>query len=177
MFQVNHYERISVVWWLANQSSNPVVQDRFLGEKNMNLLFNFNTVNLLLKANVGRERTNVFILECLGGTVVKLWRQESWEGGEVGKVRKVGGWWSWKGGKGDREWGGKVRGFWFYSKAGDAERVQDFIFLFLLLIKVTKRQDGFTNFCIALGMERLSLHLPQAVRNIVCTSEVECGGV
>ena len=49
-----------------------MVQDRFLGEKNMNLLFNFNTVNLLLKANVGRERTNVFILECLGGTVVKL---------------------------------------------------------------------------------------------------------
>ena len=56
MFQVNHYERISVVRWLANHSSNPVVQDCFLGGKNMNLLFNFNIVNLLLKSNVGREK-------------------------------------------------------------------------------------------------------------------------
>ena len=40
-----------------------------------------------------------------------------------------------------------------------------------------KRQDGFKIFCIAQGMERLSLHLLQAVRNIVCALEVGCGDV
>ena len=37
-----------------------------------------------------------------------------------------------------------------------------------MLIQGTKRQDGFKIFCVALGVERLSLHLPQAVRNIMC---------
>ena len=69
-----------------------------------------------------------------------------------------------------------MRGFWFYSRVGDAESVHDFIFLFLMLIKGTKRQDVFKVFCIAPGMEKLSLHLPQAVRNIVCALEVGCGG-
>ena len=66
-------------------------------------------------------------------------------------------------------------GFWFYSRVGDAERVQHFIFLFLILIKRTKRQDGFKIFCMAPEMERLSLHLLQAVRNLVYALEVGCG--
>ena len=33
-----------------------MVQDRFLGGKNMNLLFNCNIVNLHLKTNVGRDK-------------------------------------------------------------------------------------------------------------------------
>ena len=37
-----------------------------------------------------------------------------------------------------------------------------------MLIKRTKRWDGFKIFCISLGVERLSLDLPQAVRNIMC---------
>ena len=45
-----------MVSWLANQRSNPVVQDRFLGGKSMNLHFDSNIVNLL-KTNVGREKT------------------------------------------------------------------------------------------------------------------------
>ena len=60
-----------------------MVQDRFLGEKDMILLFNSNIVTLLLKTNVGREKT-CFYFGCFNC---------SWEGGEVGKVRKVG-WWS-----------------------------------------------------------------------------------
>ena len=48
----------------------------FLGTENMNLLFNSDIVNLLLKTNVGRERrTNVAILDCFN-----CW----WDGGEVG---------------------------------------------------------------------------------------------
>ena len=50
-------------------------------------------------------------------------------------------------------------------------------FLFLILIKGTKRQDGFKIFCVAPEMERLSLDLPQAVRNLVCALEVGCGVV
>ena len=40
-----------------------------------------------------------------------------------------------------------------------------------------KRQDGFKNFCMGLGMERLSLHLLQAVSNIVYPVEIGCGSV
>ena len=58
-----------------------MVQDRFLGE-NKNLLFNSNIVKLLLKTNVGREKT-CFYFECFNCR---------WEGGEVRKVGKVGGW-------------------------------------------------------------------------------------
>ena len=60
----------------------------FLGTGNMNLLFNSDIVNLLLKTNVGRERrTNVAILDCFN-----CW----WEGGEVG-----GSWfYSWVGNAG-----------------------------------------------------------------------------
>ena len=48
----------------------------FPGMENMNLLFNSDIVNLLLKTNVGRDRrTNVVILDCFN-----CW----WEGGEVG---------------------------------------------------------------------------------------------
>ena len=43
-----------------NQSSNPVVQDRFLGGENMNLLFNSDIVNLLLKTNEGREKAECY---------------------------------------------------------------------------------------------------------------------
>ena len=47
-----------------------------------------------------------------------------------------------------------------------------FYLFFLMLIKERKRRDGFKIFCMAPGMEKLSLHLPQAVRNIVCALEV-----
>ena len=48
----------------------------FPGTENMNLLFNSDIVNLLLKTNVGRERrANVAILDCFN-----YW----WKGGEVG---------------------------------------------------------------------------------------------
>ena len=43
-----------------------------------------------------------------------------------------------------------------------------------MLIKGTKRQDGFKIFRMAPGMERLSLHLLQIVRNIICALEVGC---
>ena len=44
--------------------------------ENMNLLFNSDNVNILLKTNVGRERrTNDVILDCFN-----CW----WEGGDVG---------------------------------------------------------------------------------------------
>ena len=60
------------------------------------------------------------------GRVVRLGRWERWESGEIEKVGKVGGWSGWE----DRR------------VVGDAEWVQNFIFLFLMLIKGTKRQDG-----------------------------------
>ena len=52
-----------------------------------------------------------------GGMLVRLGRWERWKVGEVEKMEKMTGW-----------WGGKVGGFWFYSRVGDAEWVQDFIF-------------------------------------------------
>ena len=58
-----------------------MVQDCFLGEKNMNLLFNFNNVHLLFKTMWGDKRP-VFILEYFNCKS---------EGGEVGKVGKVAG--------------------------------------------------------------------------------------
>ena len=99
-----------------------------------------------------------------GRRLVTLGRWKRWHGGEVEMVEKVTGWWD-----------GKVGGFWFYSRVGDAEWVQDFIFLFLILIKGTKRPDGFKLFCMAPRMERLLLHLPQAFRNKVYALEVGCG--
>ena len=73
-------------------------------------------------------------------------REVRWQGGKGGgerwggKVVKV----RWQGGKGGEErWGGKVGGSWFYSRVGDAGWVQDFIFLFLMLINRRKGQDGF----------------------------------
>ena len=81
----------------------------------------------------------------------------------------------WGGKKISEWWGGKMGGVWFYSKVvGDADWVQDFFFLFLMLIKGTKRQDGFKIFRMAPGMERLSLHLLRIVRNIICALEVGC---
>ena len=59
-----------MVSWLANQSSNPAVGDRFPGGENMNLLYNSDIVSLLLKTNAGRDRRPNFvclifcILEC-----------------------------------------------------------------------------------------------------------------
>ena len=72
-----------------------------------------------------------------------------------------------------------MRGFWFYSRVGDAESVHDFIFLFLMLIKGTKRQDVFKIICMAPGIERLSLCLQQTVKNIVCAlvGKFKCGKV
>ena len=99
-----------------------------------------------------------------GRRLVTLGRWKRWHGGEVEKVEKVTGWWD-----------GKVGAFWFYSRVGDAGWVQDFIFLFLILIKGTKRRNGFKLFCMAPGMERLLLHLPQAFRNKVYALEVGCG--
>ena len=73
-----------------------------------------------------QRRSNVAILECL---------DSRWEGGEVGKV---GDWCGWEG---RRVVGGKIGGSGFYSRVGDAECVQNFSFLFLILIKGTKRQN------------------------------------
>ena len=36
-----------------------------------------------------------------------------------------------------------MEGSWLYSRIGDAGWLQDFIFLFLMLINGTKEQDGF----------------------------------
>ena len=63
-------------------------------------------------------------------------------------------------------------------KGGEC-RVQNFIFLFLMLIKGTKRQDVFKIICMAPGIERLSLCLQQTVKNIVCAlvGKFKCGKV
>ena len=55
-------------------------------------------------------------------------------------------WEIWKGGEVVRWQGGKVGVPWFYSRVGDAGRVQDFIFLFLMLIKGAKGRDEFKIF-------------------------------
>ena len=106
-----------------------------------------------------------------GGKVGRKVRWQGGKGGESGKVarwERWGEWWGgskvgkagkrgevarwerwgrevrWQGGKGGGErWGGKVGGSWFYSRVGDAGWVQDFIFLFLMLINRRKGQDEF----------------------------------
>ena len=62
-----------------------MVQDCFLREENINLLFNSDIVNILLKTNVRTKKANVVIFECFNcrWEVVKLGR---WEDGEAGKV-------------------------------------------------------------------------------------------
>ena len=64
----------------------------------MNLLFNSDIVNLLLKTNAGTKGLMLLFWSALivDGKVVRLGR---WEGSGVGKVR----------------------GSWFYSRVGDAE--------------------------------------------------------
>ena len=99
-----------------------------------------------------------------GGRVVRLGIWEKWKVGLVEKVEKVIEWWA-----------GKVGGVNLYSRVGDADWVQYLFFLFLMLIKGTKRWNGFKIFRMAPGMERLSLHLLRFVRNIICASEVWCG--
>ena len=76
---------------------------------------------------------------------------EEWWGREVGKVRecwswkvgKVGDWWDRKVGEVGEWWRGKVGGSWFCSRVNGSGSVQCFFFLFLMLIKGAKRQDGF----------------------------------
>ena len=41
----------------------------------------------------GEKKPNFVTLECFDCR---------WEGGEVGRIRKVGGWWGWQCGKGER---------------------------------------------------------------------------
>ena len=81
-----------MVWWLANQSSNPVVWDLFPGGENKDFAFQFWYCEPSLKNQCGERRPNVIILECFNCR---------WEGGEFGKVGKLGVWWSW-GGKGGK---------------------------------------------------------------------------
>ena len=84
-----------------------MVQDSIPGGENMNLLFNSDIKNLLLK-------TEGLMLLFWSALIVdvRMVRLGRWEGGEVGKVGKVG-----------QCWGGKVGGSWFYLRVGDAEWV------------------------------------------------------
>ena len=59
----------------------------------------------------------------------------------------------------------------FLFKGGGC-RVSPRFCLFIFDIKGMKRQDGFKIFCMAPGMERLSLHLLQVIRNKICALEV-----
>ena len=68
-----------------------------------------------------------------------------------GKLGKTGKWWC-----------EKVGGSWFYSRVGNTGWVQDFILLFLMLMKGTKGVDWKFS-CMPAGMERHSLDLPWAV--------------
>ena len=47
--------------WLTSLSFNSVVRDRFLGEENMDLLFNSDIVNILLKTD-GEEKEGLILL-------------------------------------------------------------------------------------------------------------------
>ena len=67
------------------------------------------------------------------------------------------------------------RRFLVLLKGGGCRVSPRFHLLFLILIKGTKRPDGFKLFCMAPRMERLLLHLPQAFRNKVYALEVGCG--
>ena len=50
--------------------------------------------------------------------------------------------------------------------------------LFVFVVNQGNEEAGWVyEFLLRLGMERLSLHLLLAVKNIVCASEVGCGGV
>ena len=59
---------------------------------------------------------------------------------------------------------------------GEGCRVSPRFHLFvLMLIKGTNSLDGFKTFCMTPGMERLSLHLPQAFTNKVYALKAGCG--
>ena len=54
---------------------------------------------------------------------------------------------------------------------------QDFIFLFLMLIKGMRRRDEFKFLCVTPGTEGFFLDLLRAAKNRVCALKVGCGGV
>ena len=58
-----------------------------------------------------------------------------------------------------------MEGSWLYSRMGDVGLLQNFIFLFLMLINKTKEQDGFKIISLAEEIERLSLDLTQATKS------------
>ena len=61
-----------------------------------------------------------------------------------------------------------MEGCWLYSRVGDEGWLQDFIFLFLMLINGTKEQDIFKIIllsCVTGEMERLVLDLTEAAKN------------
>ena len=59
---------------------------------------------------------------------------------------------------------------------GEGCRVSPRFYLFVFDINQGNKEAGCIKFCMALGMERLSLQLLQAVRNIVYPFKVGCGG-
>ena len=81
--KVNCNECTLVASWLANQSSNSVVQDRSPGGEDMDLLFNSDIVNLLLKTNGGRHRKPNFVIfvvwsaVIVDGWIVVAWSRKS----------------------------------------------------------------------------------------------------
>ena len=59
-----------MAWWLANQSSNLVVRDCFLGGKNRNLFLNSDIVNRLLKTIGERGRRTKFVISIVCSALV-----------------------------------------------------------------------------------------------------------
>ena len=66
-----------------NVHFNSAVRNRFLGRENMDLVFNFDIVKLLLKTNAGRDRRPNFVIFVVwsaliaGRWVVVAWNRKS----------------------------------------------------------------------------------------------------
>ena len=70
---------------------------------------------------------------------------------------------------------------WTYSKKGDTERAQDFIFLFLVLIKRVRRRVITRSPCVTSGVDRFSSGVITSFKNHwkyrSCALRVRCGDV
>ena len=139
------------------------VRDHFPRGTSIYLLFNSDILNLQLKANVGGHRRSSYFykLECLNFLIWQLSGAEILIQSRLNQICCDA----------------NLLCSWFYSTIGEAGWVQDFIFLFLMLIKGMRRRGKFKIPCVTPGMEGFFLVFRELLKNRECGLEVGCGGM
>ena len=120
---------------VAPQSSTLEVRDHFPGGASIYLLFNSDILNFLLKTNVGRHKRLNFVIFVVWSAWILVggWQLSGTESLIQSRLNRIC-------------CDANLLCSWFYSRTGEAGWVQDFIFLFLMLMKAMKRRGEFKIF-------------------------------